>query len=168
MVRISPWMSTFPNLFVHLAWAFSFLIAGFCNVILNLKTVFPIYGILMLNIRRSRDSLTFNTGTPMLVRRHLYVEMALGHLGCFDGILVIRVNLWGNHLFVDALKGVSSFWPFPSPSCTIDISLIRVMIASANSFRSDSGHQNDKFQFISTLENLVDYFYSRYGRRGMV
>ena len=32
--------------------------------------------ILMLKIRRSRDSLIFNLGIPILVRRHLYIEMA--------------------------------------------------------------------------------------------
>ena len=43
---------------------------------LNIKTVFPRYGIPMLKIRRSRDRLIFNMGIPILVRRHLYIEMA--------------------------------------------------------------------------------------------
>ena len=33
-------------------------------------------GIPMLKIRRSRDLLIFNMGIPILVRRHLYIEMA--------------------------------------------------------------------------------------------
>ena len=41
---------------------------------LNIKTVFPRYGIHMLKIRRSRDRLIFNMGIPILVRRHLYIE----------------------------------------------------------------------------------------------
>ena len=43
---------------------------------LNIKTVFPMYGIPMLKIRRSRDRLIFNMGNPILVRRHLYIETA--------------------------------------------------------------------------------------------
>ena len=41
---------------------------------LNIKTVFPRYGIPMLKIRWSRDRLIFNMGIPILVRRHLYIE----------------------------------------------------------------------------------------------
>ena len=43
---------------------------------LNIRTVFPRYGIPMLKIRRSWDRLFFNMGIPILVRRHLYIEMA--------------------------------------------------------------------------------------------
>ena len=42
---------------------------------LNIKTVFPGKGIPMLKIRRSRDRLIFNMGIPIMVRRHLYIEM---------------------------------------------------------------------------------------------
>ena len=42
----------------------------------NIKTVFPSYGISILKIRRSRDRLIFNMGIPILVRGHLYIEMA--------------------------------------------------------------------------------------------
>ena len=42
----------------------------------NFKTVFPRYGIPMLNIRRSHDRLILDMGIPILVRRHLYIEMA--------------------------------------------------------------------------------------------
>ena len=40
---------------------------------LNIKTVFPRYGIPMLKIRRSKDCLIFNIGIIVLVR-HLYIE----------------------------------------------------------------------------------------------
>ena len=43
---------------------------------LNIKTVFPGYGIPMLKIRRSQDRLIFNMGIPILVRRHLYIDTA--------------------------------------------------------------------------------------------
>ena len=41
----------------------------------NIKTVFPRYGIPMLKISRSWDRLIFNMGIPILVRRHIYIEM---------------------------------------------------------------------------------------------
>ena len=41
---------------------------------LNVKTVFPGMGILMLKTRRSRDRLIFNMVIPILVRRHFYIE----------------------------------------------------------------------------------------------
>ena len=44
---------------------------------LNIKWVFPDMGISMLKIRRSRDRIVFNMGISILVRRHLYIEMAL-------------------------------------------------------------------------------------------
>ena len=47
---------------------------------LNIKSVFPRYGIPMFKIRRSWDRLIFNTGIPVLVRRHLYTETAPGIL----------------------------------------------------------------------------------------
>ena len=47
---------------------------------LNIKTVFPCMRIPMLQIRRSRDCLTFNMGIPILVRLHLYIEMAPSYL----------------------------------------------------------------------------------------
>ena len=43
---------------------------------LNIKTVFPRYGIPMLKIRRLRDRLIFNMGIPILVGQHLYIETA--------------------------------------------------------------------------------------------
>ena len=43
---------------------------------LNIKTVFPRYGIPMLKIRWSWDRLIFEMGIPILARRHLYIEMA--------------------------------------------------------------------------------------------
>ena len=43
---------------------------------LNIKTIFPRYGIPMSKIRRSRDRLIFNMGIPILIRHHLYNEMA--------------------------------------------------------------------------------------------
>ena len=44
---------------------------------LNVKTVFPVMGIPMLKIRRSHDRLISNMGIPILVRQHLYIEMAI-------------------------------------------------------------------------------------------
>ena len=43
---------------------------------LNIKTVFPGMGIPMLKIRRSRDRIIFNMAIPILVRQHLYIDMA--------------------------------------------------------------------------------------------
>ena len=43
---------------------------------LDIKTVFPGMGIPMLKIRRSQDRLIFNMGIPILLWRHLYIEMA--------------------------------------------------------------------------------------------
>ena len=43
---------------------------------LNINTVFARYGDSMLKIRQSQDHLIFNMGIPILVRRHLYIEMA--------------------------------------------------------------------------------------------
>ena len=46
---------------------------------LNIKTVFSRpRGIRMLKIIRQRDRLIFNMGIPLLVKRHLYIEMAPG------------------------------------------------------------------------------------------
>ena len=42
----------------------------------NIKTVIPGMRIPILKIRRSRDHLIFNMGIPLLVRQHLYIEMA--------------------------------------------------------------------------------------------
>ena len=42
---------------------------------LNIKTFFRGMGISMLKIRLSQDLVIFNTGIPILVRRHLYIEM---------------------------------------------------------------------------------------------
>ena len=44
---------------------------------LNIKTVFPRYGILMLKIRRSLDHLILNMGIPILVGRHFHTETAV-------------------------------------------------------------------------------------------
>ena len=41
---------------------------------INIKSVFPRYGIPMLKIRRSWDRLIFNMEIPILVRRHLDIE----------------------------------------------------------------------------------------------
>ena len=48
---------------------------------------FPGIGIPTLKIRRSRDRLIFNMGIPLLVRRHIHIEMApsLISLPCFAG-----------------------------------------------------------------------------------
>ena len=46
---------------------------------LNIKTVFPRYGIPMLKKRRSRDRLIFNMGIAILVIRHLYIKTAPRH-----------------------------------------------------------------------------------------
>ena len=43
---------------------------------LNIKPVFPGMGIPMLKIRRSQDRLIFNMGIFILIRRHIYIEMA--------------------------------------------------------------------------------------------
>ena len=40
------------------------------------KYLFPGLWIPILKIRRSRDPLNFNIGTPILVRRHLYIKTA--------------------------------------------------------------------------------------------
>ena len=45
---------------------------------LNVKTVFPMYGIPMSKIRRSWDRLIFNMGILILARRHLYIETPSG------------------------------------------------------------------------------------------
>ena len=42
----------------------------------TLRPSFPGMGIPMLKIRLSRDSLIFNMGIPILVRKHLYIETA--------------------------------------------------------------------------------------------
>ena len=42
----------------------------------NIKTVFPRYGIPMIKIRQSRDRLIFSMGIPILVRQHFYIETA--------------------------------------------------------------------------------------------
>ena len=41
---------------------------------INIKTIFPRYGIPMLKIRRSRYHFIFNMGIPIPIRRHLYIE----------------------------------------------------------------------------------------------
>ena len=43
---------------------------------LNIKTVFPGYGIPKFKIRRSQDRLIFKMGINILVSRHLYIETA--------------------------------------------------------------------------------------------
>ena len=43
-------------------------------------------GILMLKIRRSRNRLIFNMGTPILVRQHLYVETPPGLRVVLNGL----------------------------------------------------------------------------------
>ena len=43
---------------------------------INIKTVFPRYGITMLKIRLSQDRLIFNMGIPILVRWHLHIDTA--------------------------------------------------------------------------------------------
>ena len=43
---------------------------------LNKKTIFRMYGIPMLKIRRSRDRLLIHMGIPIRVRRHLCIETA--------------------------------------------------------------------------------------------
>ena len=51
-----------------------FLVIHWYGPRLNIKTVFPMYGIPMLKIRRSQDRLIYKIGVPLLVRRHLYVD----------------------------------------------------------------------------------------------
>ena len=46
---------------------------------LNIKTVFSRYGDSYVKIRWSWDHLIFNMGIPILVRRHLYIDMAPSH-----------------------------------------------------------------------------------------
>ena len=41
---------------------------------INIKTIFPRYGIPMLKIRRSRYHFIFNMGIAIPIRRHLYIE----------------------------------------------------------------------------------------------
>ena len=50
------------------------VMAGISGPCLNIETVFARYGIPMLKIRRSGDSLIFNMGIPVLVRWHFYIE----------------------------------------------------------------------------------------------
>ena len=47
---------------------------------LNIKTVFPRYGMPMLKIRRWLDYLVFNMGIPILVRLYLYIDTGPGFL----------------------------------------------------------------------------------------
>ena len=47
-----------------------------CRTLSQYKYCLNKYGIPELKIRQSRDCLIFNMGIPMLVRRHLYIEMA--------------------------------------------------------------------------------------------
>ena len=54
-------------------WSSCLTTPGAC---LNIKPSFQGIGISMLKIRRSRDHLIFNMGIPILVRRHLHIEMA--------------------------------------------------------------------------------------------
>ena len=42
----------------------------------NMKTIFPCIGLLIIKIRRSWDHLIFIMGIPILVRQHLYTEIA--------------------------------------------------------------------------------------------
>ena len=57
---------------------------------LNIKTVFPRCGISMLKIRRLWNLLIFNIGIPMLVRWHLYIEMALRALFQYKDVLPVQ------------------------------------------------------------------------------
>ena len=56
---------------------------------LNIKTVFPRHGILMLKIWRSWDRHILNMGNPILVRRHLYVQT-----GPSNGRILENVNYY--------------------------------------------------------------------------
>ena len=42
---------------------------------LNIKKVFPVWGISIIKMRRSSDRLIFIMGIPILVSGHLYIEM---------------------------------------------------------------------------------------------
>ena len=55
-------------------WAVSILSQICTGPRLNIKTIFPRYGIPILKIRRSQDRLIFNMGIPLPVRRHRYIE----------------------------------------------------------------------------------------------
>ena len=69
---------------------------------LNIKTGFPGMGIPMLKIRWSLDRLIFNMGIPILVRQHLYFEMApwfnLSIRGFFPYIGIPKIKIrWSKH-----------------------------------------------------------------------
>ena len=86
---------------------------------LNMKTVFPGMGILMLKIRRSWDRLIFNMGIPILVRGYLYIEtgprvanhvtvlvstfVLLAHCGIFMYTAVFKIKasptVWDSQVF---------------------------------------------------------------------
>ena len=55
---------------------------------LNIKTIFPGMGILVLKIRRSWDPLIFNMGIPIMVRQYLYIETA-PRLPLYNSLLLI-------------------------------------------------------------------------------
>ena len=84
----------------------------------NLKTVFSGVGISMLKIRQSRDSLIFNMGIPILVRRHLYIGTALIYVTLvfliYDGGTKWRrfpyhwTFAWGTHQALVDLERASS------------------------------------------------------------
>ena len=65
---------------------------------LNIGTVFPGMGILMLKIRRSRNRLIFNMGIPILVRRHLYIETVPSFSSMIPGEWFLR------HAFCNTIK----------------------------------------------------------------
>ena len=44
------------------------------SALFNMKTVFPVIGIYIINIRRSWDRLIFIMDIPILVKRHVYIE----------------------------------------------------------------------------------------------
>ena len=73
---------------------------------LNIKTVFPRYGIPMLKIRRSRDRLIFNMGIPILVRRHLYIKTVPWFLALF----FCNQQLWFWLCRINRSLSVTKWW----------------------------------------------------------
>ena len=78
---------------------------------LNIKTVFPRYGIPMFKVGRSRDRLIFNMGIPLLVSRRFMLRQPPGGYGwdCYPGALsfsqVIATDLKIGTHYGDVIMG---------------------------------------------------------------
>ena len=91
---------------------------------LNIKTIFSGMSIPMFKIRRSSDCLIFNKGIPILVKRHLYIEMAsrfpfvrqyiTWQLGLMDSYLIFKLNMlstyWKTHRISWTTYDDTSVW----------------------------------------------------------